>query len=130
MEKIVLIIGLIGLILLLAGCTQETQIKDCGTDLDCFEESIKNGENAKVKYVEGIQIPPNHMCFGCNTYFTTKNTEAEIIKCDEKFCEVNLTKIKVVSDLIDVKDETWENAKCGFVRDETITTIIACKKIE
>ncbi|MBU2100277.1 hypothetical protein KKG83_03370 [Candidatus Micrarchaeota archaeon] len=132
MKKTILLIGFIGLLI---GCTQ-FQVKDCGTDLDCFNQSMMNGEKAKVKYTEETLVPPNFTLYGADTFYTTKNTEAEIINCDETFCKVNLTNIEFRSAAEwseydgSMKTEIWEKTECSFLRVEEIGNTKGCKKIK
>ena len=141
MEKNNLILAAIGLIIILVFITlniignwdTDPEVNDCGVNLECFNLSLVKGSKANVRYTEKIQIPPNNVCYGCQIYYTNKDTEAEIINCEEKFCEINLTNIKAVSDLIDVEDEIWENAKCYYKRnpvEETGAQQKRCEKIE
>ncbi len=117
MEKIILAIGLIAILM---GCTQ-IQTKDCGTDLDCFNESLLKCEKAKVKYTETYAY---HSAIMDDTpKYLTENSEAEITGIVENkkywpedypnLCEVNVTNMKFVS-LPSEKETQKEKLKCYF----------------
>ncbi len=126
-----LLIALIGLALILSGCS-EFGVKDCGTDLGCFKESLKNGEKAKVKFTETVEL--THLLCLCG-HRTIENTEARIIECEESTCEVNFTNIEYWDDMDYENDGTeirnqWKYAKCILYRNSGAFELAAldCEK--
>ena len=98
----------------------------------CFacEESLKKGEYAKVKYLKEINVPPTSVCYGCDMYFTSKNSEAKTAEFTEDYCKVYLINLKVVSWDKSVEDKIWENAFCYYKRSEEKVVYKSCEEIK
>ncbi len=78
---------LVFLVFVFVGCTQ-LGVKDCGTDLECFIESMENREKAKVSYDKGLSIDNSfdrcpYSQLGAGKDVTAGSGEAEIVKYDE-----------------------------------------------
>ena len=114
MKKLFLI-GLLGLVLF-SGCfdwdaayNDDTGVKDCGTDLDCFNKSIKVCEKAKVKYTESVYLGPQT---GIEVY-TTENTEAKIVN-HATLCFVRFTNLKAVYTTGSKEEKNWTYGNCQY----------------
>jgi len=144
MKKIILVIGFITLLM---GCTQ-LQVKDCETDLDCFNESLLKCEKAKVKYTEKTDFKSSML--DSTLKYATENSEAEIIGIIENkghwsdtypnLCEVNITNMEFYYMEPPGTESHLEKAKCYFhtnhINPEGIEKrfydlgLVSCEKIE